>query len=902
MNRASAIPVLIILALAGCSSGPDPVSYSVSYRNQVRLPHANEMLKAATFALQIKDKDPIRPIRCLAEESAEFQKIADDLGGIEWNQPVEILKDRSLPPLYKGKRGAQFMGSYAPADTAGAIESVTIERPDLVGIQNGIAAFLSKQHGLVAVKMDGATPTVTCSLKIPGSPINFFYKGGEIVVLTNGTSGQLAALLRFKLVDQGFAYVDSVRLKDQRIQDARLFNDTLVIYSLWTKERENPRGPVPYGLTASLVAFPPQQWYAPRGVKLVTVQWDTSLNVDWDETFTNGRRRPDWDDSVPGDPDVSDPLMGQDPAAPRNIGDVISVQRNYKPFLSASDGYLVVTRDASRTLFDGTRTESYTYCSQYNPQYQQIEICSPVYERQDNRDYVAPSGTGDYSCGGQTLAACLAQAAPKVSQYIWVKTGQNCSMVWQGRCEAYETKTYTYPVYKEDQRSEFAVYRYQDGAFHKLDAALAQLDPSTPGSPAAIKFNQLPLSVPGFVSNKDQLQFQNGRFYVVADDQLHTLLITGNTVALARTLPLNSNLNYNPAVLFTPDRLLISTGFQDFYTGTTASHVAMFDLSEPSLPVPLNSYDMPGVSSQLLLAESGILGPGTVTVGGIDESSGDTALPRRTFEKLTLFSRDNGAEQDNLLLGTEYDALAGSWFVSGDDQRIRLHAPSQKLFLPYAGRHHADQYDPTAYRLSITRVDPGHLVPEKSFEFSEDIVRTTSVDSDRALAFGNAGIHFLDRRSGDWVESVLRELFVPIATYRLNDRDFYARIDRLGTRCRLTTHRGPDDIFGDDVISQSEVPCGEWESPVAVRNHVLFGSTLTGWRISQDGALIELLDRDSVTALLEEVRDDAYCMLDATVDDSTPVEYLDDIPASIACEPYALPTNVPMSTGAANPI
>jgi hypothetical protein len=85
------------------------------------------------------------------------------------------------------------------------------------------------------VKTDGAKPELSCALKLPGNPKYFFYHGKELVLLVNGmssgTSANEAALLRFGISATGFDFLDAVMLDNQQIQDARLFDSTLVIYA-----------------------------------------------------------------------------------------------------------------------------------------------------------------------------------------------------------------------------------------------------------------------------------------------------------------------------------------------------------------------------------------------------------------------------------------------------------------------------------------------------------------------------------------------------------------------------------------------------------------------------------------------------------------------------------------------
>jgi hypothetical protein len=544
-------------------------------------------------------------------------------------------------------------------------------------------------------------------------------------------------------------------------------------------------------------------------------------------------------------------------------------------FVAASDRYLAVPRDVERTTFARYETYSYQVCTNYNPRYDQIQVCHVNYEQRPNPDYRPPDPTtGDYACNGQSLADCIQQAAPVVSQYIEVPVGQSCDLVWEGRCEAYETKTQTYPTFNHESATEVTIYRFEGGTFTKLDSSLATLvqDPSKPGS---LTFRKDPLEVKGSIVNRNQIQFQNGQLYVFSDNALQTLGVAGNSISYLQRLGVPASTSTNPAVVFSSDRAMITAS-----NYSQSSDVAMIDLSTPVLPKLLKSFSMPGNTTQLILTNGGILGPGQVrtSYGNVD----------RTLEKLTLFSRDVGGELDNLLLGTEYDAFDTSWFDPNDDQRIRLSPSGQRLLLPYSGRHQADTYDPIAHRLNITRIDSSRLVSERSFEVSDDIVRTAPTDDQHALVFGNSATYWIDHTSGDWVLSTVREIFTPFATYRLSDGDLYAQVSRVGSKCRVTTHLGTSGIFGSSALARADVACGEGEIPMGFHTSLLFPSTRTGVQISADGARVDALaaaDVDSDTTEAQLVRA-KYCYIADGGDDSSAVkvEFLDAVPGKILCE------------------
>ena len=94
----------------------------------------------------------------------------------------------------------------------------------------------------------------------------------------------------------GFALSTVCHLQISVIEDGRRFNNTLVIYTSWYAE-----------VTSQTLASANQQplfdqpivYQPPAGTKLITIAWDASLEIDWEETFLN-------------DPKKIDPLAGID--------------------------------------------------------------------------------------------------------------------------------------------------------------------------------------------------------------------------------------------------------------------------------------------------------------------------------------------------------------------------------------------------------------------------------------------------------------------------------------------------------------------------------------------------------------------------------------------------------------
>jgi hypothetical protein len=899
--RRGAVVSALVSALAGCSesssdSGTPTVldpneaqAYTVSYRNQVRVPNDGQTLSALGFSKQTKARDPVSQIRCATDESQAFRETATFLGGIAWSHPVAIVKDQSYPPLFTAKQPDRSNERNAAPSAAGAADASgaapVIERPDLVGVQNGTAVFLSKQHGLLAVDVRGASPVLSCSMKLPGEPKNFLFHGNELVVVVNARNGfNRSALLRYALENGGFRFVDAVRLEGQTIQDARLFDSTIVAYTSWSKAQTPPTPPpdeampnatsggnygrgvaaggAAMGVSGVAPGYVGGYGQDHLGTKIIVVKWDDQLGIDYE-------------DSLLDDPVKQDPLEGTDPNKTYQPGQLVSERKSYKSFVAASDRYVVVPRDSQKTKFSHYETYNYQVCTSYNPQFQQIEQCHVNYEQRPNPDYRPPNPTtGDYACNGKKLADCIQEAAPTVSQYIYAPVGQTCDMVWIGRCEKYEMKSATYPAFDQENVTELTIYRFENGSFTKLDSSLGKLV-QNPAKPDAITFEKNPLAVPGTIANRNQLQFQNGHLYVFADQSLQTLSVAANSIAYLDKLGIAASTTNNPAIVFSDDRAMISAR----NNATQQSDVAMLDLSTPSLPKPLTSFTMPGTTTQLILTNAGILGPGQVSL-----SYGQVG---RQLQKLTLFSKEAGSELDNLLLGTEYDTFETSWFDAQDDQKIRLGSGGLRLFLPYSGRHHADQYEPPAHRLNITRIENNRLVSERSFNVSDDIIRTAPVDDNHSLVFSNSAVYAVDHTTGDWLLTTLREFFTPFATYRLADDNVHARVSRVGSKCLVTTHAGDARIFADGELAKLEVPCGESSLPIGFKSSLLFSETRTGVRISPDHLGIVPLTPDEVDAMLKELQapDRGYCYIDGGDQaSSAQIEYLDSVPAKILCE------------------
>ena len=184
------------------------------------------------------------------------------------------------------------------------------------------------------------------------------------------------------------------------------------------------------------------------------------------------------------------------------------------------------------------------------------------------------------------------------------------------------------------------------------------------------------------------------------------------------------------------------------------------------------------------------------------------------------------------------------------------------------------------------------LTSEVTFAVVEDIVRTVSTRSTptgaSALAFGDSSVYALNQTDAGWSLDTIEELATPLAVYRFGDADdLHARIDRIGARCQISTFAGSRNAFNPDRLAAGPpIACPEAGWPTAVGLAVVFDGSGTGWQLSPDGRTITALDAAAVKERLTHVRHDMYCALDGTVEDGTPVPYLDAIPVAVACFPY----------------
>ena len=363
-SRASAALLGCIAVLAGCSSG---TSAGRSDRSRPRLLHrqlpepgAPPARRRRAHRREVRHADPregsglpdplrrrrVRrvqrhlrvPRRHLVESSRR------DREGLE---PAAALRRQVSSRATTSAR--QPVTRSADASSANA---PTIERPDLVGVQNGIGIFLSKQHGLMAVDARGAAPVVSCSMKLPGEPKNFLFKGNELVIVVNGRAGQQplsAAPLLVRRREVPLRRLRSPRGPGRhgraplRLHDRRVH---LVVQAAASSRRARPdpragrRRRLRRTAPRALPRLPRRSRQPYRGdnhlgSKLIVVQWDSELKIDYEDALLD-------------DVAKQDPLEGTVPGTKYTQGQLISERKTFKSFVTASDRYIVVPRDVQQ--------------------------------------------------------------------------------------------------------------------------------------------------------------------------------------------------------------------------------------------------------------------------------------------------------------------------------------------------------------------------------------------------------------------------------------------------------------------------------------------------------------------------------------------------------------------------
>ncbi len=734
--------------------------------------------------------DPIAPIRCGSfMENAEFQTVMEELGGIKWGLDVRYFRNEKLPYFYnkkpelpydhygevmedgramagtnsKASNEAVAMDSAAPEMKSAGSAPPSIKRADLIARYENFIIFLSKKYGLFFVKVSddkAVDPEISCSVLVPGDPLNFYVKDGKLILLTNpGGESNHAAVIRFKLAELSLEYESSYVLKDRYIHDSRLFNGTLAILNKYVKPIETEASTSSSGssdgiavkkMSSSSMAYYPQDTIS-RYHFSVLETLDEKVNFVFEDSFQDNITYPEWGKEWSAD----------------DIGTIASHHASFNSFISASDRYLVISKyNSDEVVKKIVTTEGTRYtCKKREKREDSYETCYPIWEEVVNNDY---DSTIDCTTSSD-VSGCFAENAHKLVKSIWRKTGEKCEEVTYTytTCVAYEDVYYkhSYPHFKRKESTDLIIYKYGEDGFVRLT------DPKAETS----------LNLAGSVKEHKSFNFKDGYFYAVSSTNpdwdsgekrqtsVHSFKIvedgflkTGSVEDLGVTETLRS-------VLFSGDTLFLVTFKQ-------IDPLYAIDLSIPHKPVLKAELKVPGYSSQLIATEGLLVG-----MGMIDPKGGERWQSHSKVSLYDVSSLSKMDEINTLILGEEYgqannDVDRGN---NDDDQVYHWNATDNRLFFAYSGilpydrerkfKEHENMtchynYNPN-YHLTITHMSPDGVSLESDVKVPERIIRSLSYGEDRAMSFGDTAVIALEKEGENWDKKVLRQYWINDGLY-----------------------------------------------------------------------------------------------------------------------------------------
>lgn len=674
---------------------------------------------------QYKDLQPHPELYCDEPAEGEFADVAKSLGGFRKTTSIFIEPDATAPVVQSGWMVDQFLlRSFAEGGAESADGSVTIQRPNVVGRSGSKAFYQSDIYGLITVDFANVPfeePKVSCAQPLPGTPKNFVVTDDNLYVILQDSASMSSGVIQFDVSGATPVYVKGVILKDQDVIDARLFNDTLVMY-LKTyapievlEEQEAPIAKSGLDVEGMLKAHRSLPYYSRQYVYHELVVMDTLpvIEVTNRESFI---------------PEGADDPVGDNAPEPEDV----YTSRYFNNFLSASGEYLLVTENLRERHFVQYETKSYNRCDEYKATEVPYHYCRTQWKRIENPDYAPPPSSGVIACAGK-LSECLKSEGPKVSRYINIPDGEKCydGVHTKYSCLASTRVTYEVPKYRWEAKTQVYAFRFKDGAFVRLDDQLATINKEQ-----AIVTTERSFVIDGRVQKHDHMQFNGDNLYIIASGSsntasgidLHTLTIAGNSPVYVNHLLLDSQKYSNLSAAFTEDTIYLTDG--NF--SSSSSGLATLSLADPLAPTVNADVQIATRLSQLFFTGDGLLGTGSTTIGGENN--------RQTLGTISRFN-SGGVEQNSLLLGGDYQYYSSR---SGyDDQLTTVDHIVRRLFLPYTVSNPllGNDLPRWDYRLTVADFSEDQLKEEGTLSFPQQIHRTLSINEETAFGFSQEFIH-----------------------------------------------------------------------------------------------------------------------------------------------------------------
>jgi hypothetical protein len=816
----------------GTSNG-GPLGFSVPAQGQV--------LSAQSLAAQLVSYDPGSLLRCDVASDPNYQAAIDTLGGVTWGYNVGILEDLSQPRYLAGVE-RPLLAVPGEATAGGDASPVEIALPDVVAVTDSAALYYSTTHGLMIVGLDGATPSFHCATQLPGRVDQFFFDQGQLVVIGKSQDNRQSYLLHFKVDGTALTFVEVVALGPVDVLDSRRFNERLVFYTTLDLTAAATSAPGNSGTGSN--AGPSGGASPAVPATRPTVQNNRALHV-----FRLGDTlEEELYDTLIDTSQTQDQLVGQvTDATP--LGSEIYEAHSFGTDMWASDHYFVVTEQISKTYLDAWQTQNYSVCTASHSTSTPYTYCWTQYETRPNPDYVAPDNSGgDRACHGTTLSDCLTQVARVSNKTIQVPVGKMCEQRTQTNffCDAYETRSTTYPIFHQEASTQLYIYAYTDSGFVQLDSKVHEVTNSGLDAVAAdaqvdvitTSVDDFDLAVPGTLQTA---YFQNGYLYVISAGVLQVYAMGDSSIVRTATLQVvNDTLQ---ASLFSNDHLYLS----DFGWSNGADHstLRVINLQNPAFPTQDGAtHQLPGGNRSIIAATAGIF-----TVGSVSQFMGQSV----NALKLGLFSDPYADETAYLILGTDLN------YTSLTDEKAQFWSDaSQRLFLPYSGQD--DQGAPIE-RVDVSQVVTGSIDSEGAVALPElaERIRPLPTGGEAYLTFAKNSIEWLtpdDQQQ--WHAAPVLEYFEPFDLYRRSGDADNVELERLGTRCRLyfadasnVNQRGDGAVYSDEFFCLGNAQ--------AYDRRFVFSST-SGVEYADDHS-VRQLSADEITDTLAKIAARPYCLL-----------------------------------------
>jgi hypothetical protein len=825
---------------------------SISLRVGLPLAGQNQVLGAQALATQLAGYDPGSLLRCELASQAALDAAIDKIGGVSWGYAVSRLEDLSKPRLLTGvERPFRGFPTLAVGNSAGA-PAVEIAKADVVAVTEAAALFYSPAHGILLVDTTQATPAFRCAAQLPGRVNQFYYKSGQLVVMTLGQADGHSYLLHFKVTGSTLDFVEMVDVGRVNILDSRRFNDRLVFYtdmlapSTTTSQPAGGSGGAAPPVTVGAARSKDRQLFVYRlGEKLEQEMHDTLV----DSSLSQDRL-------ITG--------LAQDTP----VGTLVNSASWFGANLWASDRYFVATQEIADTRLSGWTTQTYNVCTKSHTVDSAYTYCWTKYETRPNPDYVPPDNSGgDRSCQGTTLTDCLRQVARVSNKTIQVPVGKQCEdrtrTDWF--CDAYETRSATYPNLQTDYKTKLFIYEYTDSGFVQLDSKVHEivtpaLDTQSPDAHVTqltTSSDAYDLAVPGEVQT---LYFQNGYLYVISKGTLQVYTMGDNSLVRTATLPVvNDSLQSS---LFSSDKLILSD-----YGWRNGDHstLRVVDLKNPAFPSLLsNSFALPGGHRSIYLSNFGIF-----TVGAVATINNQAV----NAIKLGLFADPYATEKAYSILATD---LNNAWLGSAEAELFD--AAEQRMLVPYFG---VDENNHNLQRVGVSRGTADAIVSEGAVVVPEAATRVRALPgtSPSYMSFAANSIEWLIPSNNEWAKTPVLEYYQPTNVYRISDMDDYVEVDRLGERCELYFSNARTINQRESGVYSSHFDC-RGSGAQAYGKHLLFADTAV--EFDETAHAVRELSADEIAQDRTAIANRQICVLERKlVDDAHIIDYANIPPNAV---------------------